>query len=233
MASKKSYDPNFRVAPTTGKAAEGEDSLAALNETIMKATTTAQIFTPMKRICAACATLRKLIIPGFCKVRGDPEDFLNAATIHYVQRWQNEKTQQDELQATGQITGRKLTTIQNWIPYISSTIRFELIIFNKSVQDFDFLPLPTLLEDREDSTGTTRDVPVTQDDPLNAIALEELTHRDNLHSVLLGLPEELLPYSIDILYYIRTKGNLISSNTLNYVKLGRYFMSKEVAEWMT
>ena len=88
MAKKKSHDPNFKVAKTVGSAAEGEDSLLSLNNIIQQATTTAEIFEPMKRLCAALAVHRKLILPGMSKIRegGSPDDFLNFATLHYIDR---------------------------------------------------------------------------------------------------------------------------------------------------
>lgn len=220
MAKRKSFNEGFKVAETVGKSAEGEDSLLALNNQIMAATDPGDIFIPMRRLCVACAAKRKLI----SKVRGDSDDFLNYATLQYVQRWQKQFGKYD--------ARRPVQAIQNWIPYISGTIRFSLMSFNKEVYDYDILPLPTLLDDTEDNTGDYRDILDTRSrDPVLSLSMEAFAEPKALHSVLLQLPEELQPYLVDILFYVKTAGQY-SQSTLNFVKIGRNIFMEKAEEWV-
>lgn len=222
MAKRKSFNEGFKVSETKGKAAEGDDGLLALNNIIMSATNTADIFVPMRRLCVACATQRKLI----SKVRGDSDEFLNYATVQYVTRWQKQFAKPD--------ARRPVQFIQNWIPYILGTIRFALISFNKDVYDYDILPLPTLLEDEEDLVGDCRDIPDRRSrDPVMSVSMEAFADSRALHSVLAELPAPLQPYLLDILYYIRTSGRYISSYTLNYAKIGRNIFMEKAERWVT
>lgn len=210
MAQKASYRKDFKVAETRGKAAEGPNSLLSYNNRIVAAKTTAETFEPMFRLCVACATQRKLI----AKVRGDSTDFLNYATMGYVIRWQKQFDPHDNR--------RPVDFIQNWIPYILGTIRFALIAYNKEVYDYDFLPLPRVLEDEEDDKGTRRDMPdTTSMDAFSHVSLHFLSSKEMLHSTLMSLDPELRPYLVDILYYMRTKGGLLSSRSANFARVGR------------
>lgn len=248
MAVKKSSQKDFKVAETIGKAAEGEDSLLALNNRIAVATKPDDVFIPMKRIVTAAAVQRKLILPGRCKVRGqpweesgDPDDFLNYATLGYVQRWQAQFKPQDNR--------RPVQQIQNWIPYVLSTVRFYLIQYNKEVQDYDFLPLPTLAVDFENDDGSSTDksqaAPETRD-PLLFLSLQVLANKDQLHTMLEDLPPELSPYKIDILYCLReeflTKDRLRDEKVMpvpyfsaiahNFVQIGKAYLMKEMEQWL-
>ena len=213
MGQKASYRPDFKVAETRGKAAQGPNSLLSYNNRIVAAKTTAETFEPMFRLCLACATQRKLI----AKVRGDSTDFLNYATMGYVIRWQKQFEEHDNR--------RPVDFIQNWIPYILGTIRFALIAYNKEVWDYDFLPLPRVLEDEEDEVGTRRDMPdITSMDEFSRISLSFLADKETLRSMLFSLSTELQPYLVDILYYMRTKGGLLSRHSSNFARIGRNLM---------
>ena len=217
MAQKASYRKDFKVAETKGKAAQGPNSLLSYNNRIVAAKTTAETFEPMFRLCLACATQRKLI----AKVRGDSTDFLNYATMGYVIRWQKQFEEHDNR--------RPVDLIQNWIPYILGTIRFALIAYNKEVWDYDFLPLPRVLEDEEDEVGTRRDMPDTASmDAFSQVSLNFLADKSVLHSALLSLSPELRPYLVDILFYMRTKGGLLSSRSANFAKIGRRLLREEL-----
>lgn len=248
MAQRASFRKDFKVAETKGKAAEGEDSLLALNNKIQQATEPKDVFIPMKRIVTACAVQRKLILPGMCKVRGqpgeqsgDPEDFLNYATVGYIQRWKAQFGEHD--------ARRPVQFVQNWIPYILNTIRFHLIQYNKEVQDYDFLPLPQLMEDFDnDDIGVdkSQEAPIERDSLL-FLSMKVLTNRDRLHAVLNDLPDELNPYKIDILYCLReeflTRDRIkeekvvavpyFSAIARNFVQIGKSYLMKEIEEWMS
>jgi len=226
MPRKKSSNPNFTVAETVGEAAEGEDSLLALNNRIQQATTSSEVFEPMKRICAALAVHRKIITPGTCKIRkgGSPDDFLNFATLNYVLRW---KKQFEPAH------GRKpVAEIQNWIPYISNTIRYCLINYNKEVQDYDFLPLPTRYTDL-DSGATEESCIAFNDEEFSKIELRCSLTVDAIHSIIESLPEELWPYKADILYYINSRQKkFVDERAKNYVIIGKNLFYKGLAEWL-
>lgn len=221
MAKRKSFTEGFKVEETKGKAAEGDHSLLTLNNAIAAATCEAEVFSPMWELCLVCANQRKLI----SKVRGDSNDFLTYATLAYINRWQKQFAPPD--------ARRPVQFIQNWIPYILNTIRFTLINFNKDVYDYDFLPLPTILEDGEGAGDAEKEVPdYSSRDPILAMAVEELASVDTVHSLLTRLPAELHPYLLDILYYIRTDGLLVSKKTLNFVKIGRSIFTENVERWV-
>lgn len=227
MAQRASFKKDFKVEETKGKAADlsNKNSLLSLNNKIIDTPQDkpGEVFDPMWKICLACANQRKLI----SKVRGDSNDFLNYATLGYVQRWQKQ---------FGAPDGRRpVQYIQNWIPYILGTIRFALISFNKEEFDFDFLPLPTIYSDEDNKCDecSTRDVPdVSGSDPVMALAIEQLADRNTLHTVLAEMPLELKPFLVDILYYIRTGGSLLSDNVLNFIKIGRILFIERVERWM-
>ena len=231
MAARASFQKDFKVQETKGKAAEGPNSLLAINNRIAETTleefennpkARERVFDAMQTLCLVCANQRKLI----AKVRGDSNDFLRYATMNYVARWKKQFAEKD--------ARRPVDQIQNWIPYILGTIRFALITYNKEVWDYDFLGLPILLEDQEDSIGNQRDLQdYTAKNPLTILSLEALTHRETLHSVLLSLPAELRPYLVDVLLYVRTKGQLLSREHLNFVKIGKYLFGKELEKWAT
>lgn len=246
MAKRASFQKDFKVKETVGKAAEGDDSLLALNNKIAAATNTGEIFEAMKRLVTACSVQRKLILPGMCKVRGnpgeasgDPEEFLNYATICYLQRWKKQYETPD--------ARRPVQFIQNWIPYILSTIRFTLMQYNKEVQDYDFLPLPQLMRDFDnDGEGEEKDIPEKDPiDPLLLLALSSFTRAD-LHELLENLPEELNPYKIDILYCLRddffVRETLreekldpmpyFSEIARNFVQIGKGYFIKELEKWL-
>ncbi len=221
MAVRASFQKEYKVQKTTGKAAEGPNSLLALNNAIVAAADTSEVFNPMFTICLACANQRKLI----SKVNGDSNDFLYYATMGYVERWKKQFTAAD---------GRRpMQMIQNWIPYVLGTIRFGLISYNKEVYDYDFLPLPKLYDDDEDSSGSERDIPDNvSKDPLLVLSMEALLKGDALHSIINLMPNELQPYMVDILYYIRTKGTLLSEKRANFVKIGKAVFTKLVEKWI-
>lgn len=226
MPRKKSHDPNFRVDDTVGKAAEGEDSLLSLNEAIQAATSTAQIFIPMKRICAAISVSRKITAPGFSKIRqgGTPDDFLNFATLSYVIRWQKQFDPPH---------GRKpVSHILNWIPYISNTIRYCLINYNKEVQDFDFLPLPNHFTDSSIGQTEEDDIPDNSQN-LNCILIKGSMSVEVIHSIIMSLPEELEKYYAEILYYIRNgRDRMLDEKNKNFIIIGTNIFNKEFREWV-
>lgn len=219
--SRKSAQPGFKVAETVGKAAEGEHSILSLNNRIIAATSASEVFEPMWQLCLVCATQRKII----SKVRGDSNDFFNYATLGYVERWKKQFDAPDKR--------RPMQMIQNWIPYILGTIRFALMSFNKDAQDFDFLPMPKLYVDKEDDEGTSRDLEAKGGrDPILALALEEFTDATAINEFIFTLPTELRPYLVDILYYIRTQGQVLSKKNFNYVKIGRNIFLQKLEERM-
>lgn len=221
---RASFRKDFKVAPTVGKIAEGPNSILSLNENIMKVTDPAEvgkIFDPMWHLCLACANKRKLI----AKVRGDSNDFLNYATLGYVQRWQKQFGAFD--------ARRPVQFIQNWIPYVLGTIRFALMAFNKEACDYDFLPLPKLFQDLEDiDSGCDRDLEdYTTSDPLAALSFNHFRTQKNLHEVLTSLPAELHPYRVDILHYLRTS-MLLTKGTENFVLTGKAIFSELAEEFV-
>ena len=226
MAKKKSHDPNFHVVATEGKAAEGEDSLLVQNNLIQAAKETKDIFVPIKRICAAMAIHRKITVPGICKIRqgGSPDDFLTFATLSYVTRW---KKQFEPAHAR-----KPVAFIQNWIPYISNTIRYCLINYNKEVQDYDFLPLPNHFTDSVNGE--------TEDDDLlcnnysyNKSELLLSMNRESIHDIVRRLPKEMQPYLADILYYIRKKGTkMVNDKYRNFVIIGANIFNEEFSKWI-
>lgn len=225
MAKRASFQKDFVVQETKGKAGDlsNPDSLASLNKRIVETPPDkpGDVFEPMWTLCLALANQRKLI----AKVRGDSNDFLTYATIGYIDRWQKQFGKHD--------ARRPVQQIQNWIPYILNTIRFALISFNKEVFDYDFLPLPVLLKDAEDEEGETRDIPDTRTvDPVTVLALESLANRDTLHSLLDTMPQELKPYLVDILYYIRTRGKYFSQRALNFIKIGVKVLTEKIEQWI-
>ena len=227
---KVSFQDDFVVQPTIGKAAEGEDSLLSVNNRIQAAKDTKDVFLLMKRLCAAAAVQRKIISKfgspnPFSKVRDDPEDFLNFCALHYTERWKKQK--EGQLRAPSK-------PIQNWIPYILSTIRFHLIEYNKQVYDYDFLPLPRLLDDPTDTDDSSeRDFPDENSlDAEQLLAFQELSSVKNIDYLLFGLPAEFYPYFVDILYYIRTKGGILYPASRNFVIVGCRLLYKEVEQWM-
>lgn len=227
---KVSFQDDFVVKPTIGKAAEGEDSLLSVNNRIQAAKDTKDVFLLMKRLCAAAAVQRKIISKfgsanPFSKVRDDPEDFLNFCALHYTERWKKQKDGQ--LRAPSK-------PIQNWIPYILSTIRFHLIEYNKQVYDYDFLPLPRLFDDPTDTDSSSeRDLPdENSPDIEKLLAFQELSSTKNINYLLFGLPEEFYPYFIDILYYIRTKGGILYPANRNFVIVGYRLLYEEIERWI-
>lgn len=220
---RKSFSQDFKVAPTVGKIAEGPNSILSLNEAIMAVTDPAhagEIFQPMWHLCLACANKRKLI----AKVRGDSNDFLNYATLGYVQRWQKQFGEFD--------ARRPVQFIQNWIPYVLGTIRFALMAFNKEAYDYDFLPLPTLLKDIESDDGSDKDIEdFSATKPLFALSLKHFTHQKNLHTILQELPKELYPYRVDILLYLRSS-MMLTRGTENFVVTGKAIFSELVEEFV-
>ena len=217
---RKSFQAGFQVAETVGKAAEGDNSLLQLNLAICEAKDTKDVFLPMWQLCLVCANQRKLI----AKVRGDSNDFLNYATLGYVQRWQKQ---------FGEYDGRRpVQMIQNWIPYILGTIRFALISYNKEALDYDFLPLPTIIDDDDDNAAgddKSLEDPMS-DNPVRYAFISSLAEKNTLHNILLELPQELRPYTVDILYYIR-EGVLLSRKNANFVKVGRNVLLKSLEEY--
>lgn len=227
MGKKKSNDPNFKVAETIGIAAQGEDSLLALNNIIQLAKGQSEVFEPMKRICAALAVFKKFTISGACKIRngGTPDDFLNFATLNYVIRWKKQFEPPH---------GRKpVAKIQNWIPYISNTIRYCLINYNKEVQDYDFLPLPNHYTDS--TSGDTEDDDIEYTDlSFNKSELLQSMTIDTIHTIINKLPSELVPYRADILYYINNRQKkLVNNRYKNFVIIGTNIFNKELSKWMT
>lgn len=217
---RKSFQPGFKVEETKGKAAEGDDSLLQLNLAICEAKEAKDVFLPMWQLCLVCANQRKLI----AKVRGDSNDFLNYATLGYVQRWQKQ---------FGAYDGRRpVQMIQNWIPYILGTIRFALISFNKEVFDYDFLPLPTIIDDEDDNAeGDDKSLPdYTSDNPETTALMSSLLDRGVLHNLLLEMPKELRPYTVDILYYVR-EGVLLSRKNANFVKVGKNVLYRAIENY--
>lgn len=226
MAKKKSHDPNFKVAKTVGSAAEGEDSLLSLNNIIQQATTTAEIFEPMKRLCAALAVHRKLILPGMSKIRegGSPDDFLNFATLHYIDRWNKQKEPPHGK--------RPVAHIHNWIPYISSTIRFCLMHYNKEVQDYDFLPVPTYYSEAEGGEELVNDV-FSEDDQFAITDLKTSITIETIHQLIESLPKELSPYKADILYYINNQSKkFVDVKRKNFVIIGKNLFCRRLEEWV-
>lgn len=226
-----SFQDDFVVKPTVGKAAEGEDSLLSVNNRIQAAKDTKDVFLLMKRLCAAAAVQRKIVSKfgspnPFSKVRDDPEDFLNFCALHYTERWKKQK--EGQLRAPSK-------PIQNWIPYILSTIRFHLIEYNKQVYDYDFLPLPRLLDDPTDTDSSSeRDLPDESSPDLDWIlSFQELSSVKNLNYILFGLPPEFYPYFVDILYYIRTQGGILYPANRNFVIVGYRLLYKEIERWIT
>ena len=221
MAARASFQKDYKVQQTKGKAAEGPNSLLALNNQIVAAAEESEVFEPMFRICLACANQRKLI----AKVRGDSNDFLYYAVMGYVDRWRKQFTAAD--------ARRPMQMIQNWIPYVLGTIRFGLISYNKEVYDNDFLPLPKLYTDEEDDSGSQRDIPdKVSKDPLLVLSMESLLDKRSLEAILAQMPQELKPYIVDILYYIRTRGTLLSQKRANFVKIGKAVFTKLVEQWI-
>lgn len=228
---KISFQDDFVVKPTVGKAAEGEDSLLSVNNRIQAAKDTKDVFLLMKRLCAAAAVQRKIVSKfgsanPFSKVRDDPEDFLNFCALHYTERWK--KQREGQLRAPSK-------PIQNWIPYILSTIRFHLIEYNKQVYDYDFLPLPRLFDDPTDTDSSSeRDLPDETIPDLDWIlSFQELSSVKNLNHILFGLPPEFYPYFVDILYYIRTQGGILYPANRNFVIVGYRLLYKEIERWIT
>lgn len=225
-----SFRDDFVVEPTIGKAAEGEDSLLSVNNRIQASNNAEDVFLLMKRLCAAAAVQRKIVSKfgsanPFSKVRDDPEDFLNFCALHYTERWKKQKYGQ--LRAPSK-------PIQNWIPYILSTIRFHLIEYNKQVYDYDFLPLPRLFDEPTDTDSSSeRDLPdESSPDIEKLLALQELSSTKNIDYLLCGLPAEFYPYFIDILYYIRTKGGILYPANRNFVIVGYRLLYKEIEQWI-
>ena len=229
MGKKRaSFQPGFEVKPTVGKAAEGDDSLSALNEIIQAIpypdATSEQmgnLFTAMKRICAACALYKGITKPGGSKIRqgGSPDDFLDFAVLHYVDRWRKQFLPADKR--------RPVVKVLNWIPLITSTIHFHLINYNKDIFDYDFLPLPNYYgEDQEGSFD--KDLPESKLDSsqLTYVELEMLQNPVVLRNVLFQLPDELRPHIIDILHYLASPGTLISKERRNFVIIGKAFLRK-------
>lgn len=228
---KVSFQDDFVVKPTVGKAAEGEDSLLSVNNRIQAAKDTKDVFLLMKRLCAAAAVQRKIVSKfgsanPFSKVRDDPEDFLNFCALHYTERWKKQK--EGQLRAPSK-------PIQNWIPYILSTIRFHLIEYNKQVYDYDFLPLPRLFDDPADTDSSCeRDLPdENSQDIEKLLAFQELSSTNNINYLLFGLPAEFYPYFVDILYYIRTKGGILYPANRNFVIVGYRLLYEEIERWIT
>ena len=227
---KVSFQDDFVVKPTIGKAAEGEDSLLSVNNRIQVAKDTKDVFLLMKRLCAAAAVQRKIVSKfgsanPFSKVRDDPEDFLNFCALHYTERWKKQK--EGQLRAPSK-------PIQNWIPYILSTIRFHLIEYNKQVYDYDFLPLPRLFDDPTDTDSSSeRDLPdENSPDIEKLLAFRELSSTKNINYLLFGLPAEFYPYFIDILYYIRTRGGILYPANRNFVIVGYRLLYEEIERWL-
>jgi hypothetical protein len=226
MAKKKSNDPNFKVEKTVGAAAEGEDSLLSLDAFIQNADNTTDIFIPMKRICAAMAISKRMISPGASKIRqgGSPDDFLNFATLNYVLRW---KKQFEPAH------GRKpVSKIQNWLPYVSNTIRYCLINYNKEVQDYDFLPLPHHFTDSE--VGETEETDIVYvDTTFCKMELRASITMETIHGLVQRLPKELLPFRAEILYFINNKSQkFVSEKNKNFVIIGKNIFCKGLKEWM-
>lgn len=228
--SKVSFQDDFVVKPTVGKAAEGEDSLLSVNNRIQASDNPKDVFLLMKRLCAAAAVQRKIVSKygsanPFSKVRDDPEDFLNFCALHYTERWK--KQQDGQLRAPSK-------PIQNWIPYILSTIRFHLIEYNKQVYDYDFLPLPRLFDDPTDTDSSSeRDLPdENSHDIEKLLAFQELSSTKNINYLLFGLPAEFYPYFVDILYYIRTKGGILYPANRNFVIVGYRLLYEEIERWI-
>ena len=228
--SKVSFQDDFVVKPTVGKAAEGEDSLLSVNNRIQASDNPKDVFLLMKRLCAAAAVQRKIVSKygsanPFSKVRDDPEDFLNFCALHYTERWKKQKDGQ--LRAPSK-------PIQNWIPYILSTIRFHLIEYNKQVYDYDFLPLPRLFDDPTDTDSSSeRDLPdENSPDIEKLLAFQELSSTKNINYLLFGLPAEFYPYFVDRLYYIRTKGGILYPANRNFVIVGYRLLYKEIERWI-
>lgn len=225
-----SFQDNFVVQPTVGKAAEGEDSLLSVNNRIQASKDVKEVFLLMKRLCAAAAVQRKILSRAgssnpFSKVRDDPEDFLNFCALHYTERWK--KQEDGQLQPPSK-------PVQNWIPYILSTIRFHLIEYNKQVYDYDFLPLPRLLDDPTD-TDASSEMDLPDENSLNTeqlFAFQELASVKNIDYLLFGLPPEFYPYFVDILYYIRTKGRILYPASRNFVIVGTRLLYKEIKQWI-
>lgn len=225
MAKKKSHDPNFKVESTVGSAAEGEDSLLSLNNLIQEAKETKDIFIPLKRICAAIALSKRITAAGVCKIRfgGSPDDFLNFAVLSYVMRW---KKQFEPVHAR-----KPVSFIQNWIPYISNTIRYCLINYNKEIQDYDFLPLPDHFTDSESGETVVDDL-ISEDYEYRLEDIKNSMNQQTVHTIITGLPRELRPYLADVLYYIRNKKTkLVNSKYKNYVIIGANIFNKEFREW--
>lgn len=228
---KVSFQDDFVVQPTIGKAAEGEDSLLSVNNRIQASKDTKDVFLLMKRLCAAAAVQRKIISKygsanPFSKVRDDPEDFLNFCALNYTERWKKQK--EGQLRAPSK-------PIQNWIPYILSTIRFHLIEYNRQVHDYDFLPLPRIFDEPIDTDSSSeRDLPdKNSPDIEKLIAFQELSSTKNINYLLFGLPPEFYPYFVDILYYIRTKGGILYPASRNFVIVGYRLLYEEIERWMT
>lgn len=229
--SKVSFQNDFKVKPTVGKAAEGEDSLLSVNNRIQASDNPKDVFLLMKRLCAAAAVQRKIVskygaASPFSKVRDDPDDFLNFCALHYTERWKKQK--EGKLRAPSK-------PIQNWIPYILSTIRFHLIEYNKQVYDYDFLPLPRLFDDPTDTDSSSeRDMPDENLPDMDwMLSFRELSSTDSLNYIIFGLPPEFYPYLVDILYYIRTKGGILSPSKRNFVIVGYRLLYKEIEQWIT
>lgn len=225
-----SFQDDFVVQPTIGKAAEGKDSLLSVNNRIQAAKDAKDVFPLMKRLCAAAAVQRKIVskfgsTDPFSKVRDDPEDFLNFCALNYTERWKKQK--EGKLRAPSK-------PVQNWIPYILSTIRFHLIEYNRQVYDYDFLPLPRLFDDPTDTDSSSeRDLP-DEDSPdiEKLLAVQELSSTKNINYLLLGLPAEFYPYFVDILYYIRTKGGILYPASRNFVIVGYRLLYEEIERWI-
>ncbi len=228
--ARKTFQPGgYTVAKTVGSAAEGEDSLLALNNRIqsLRLDQIQDVWDPMKRIAASCALQRKIIQPGLCKIRqpGDTDDFLNYVTTHYIQRWRR----QFEEKCDGR---RRERYILNWIPYILGTITFLLIKYNKEVQDFDFLPLPShetgdgeIVEDDIEDTSIKLSI-----DELTPAEMEVLINPRILHYIVMQLPPEIARYRADVLYYLSSKGKLISRENRNFVIVGAALVRKSIEQ---
>lgn len=221
---RASFQEGFKVAPTVGTAAEGEDSLLSLNNIIASAKQQSEVFEPMKRIATACALQKGYIKPGCSKIRqgGSPDDFLNFATLYYVQRWKKQFQPSDKRMAVAEI--------QNWIAYVHSTIRFQLILYNREVQEYDFLPMPVYFAEDDESTFD-KDLPM-DDDTLTYVELKALASPTVLHTLITQLPEELHPYTVHILHYLACPNTIVCEDCRNFVLIGKAFLRKGVEEWL-
>ena len=224
--AKKSSKEGVTVSETVGKAAEGDDSLKALDLQIQESTTTGETFIPMKRICAAMAIYRKILTKGSCKIRegGTPDDFLNFATVSYVERWQKQFTPQH---------GRKpVAHIQNWIPYISNTIHYCLMAYNKEIQDFDFLPLPNHYTDSTAGEKEDNDL-VDEDMGYRQVVLNRSITVGAIHDIVKTMPNCLKQYMPEILYYIRSRRKkFVTEKNKNFVIIGANIFNKGFERWM-